>query len=126
MNLPEMLDSNARKNPHKDCLRVQGKVFSYLVIKELAERAAGLFQSQGFTKGERAAVIALPHPEWGETVGAIVVPAKGKSLSEDVLKAFLADKIAKYKIPRTFKFVESLPHTPSGKVMKYKLREEYR
>jgi feruloyl-CoA synthase len=73
-----------------------------------------------------AAVIALPHPEWGETVGAIVVPAKGKSLSEDVLKTFLADKIAKYKIPRTFKFVESLPHTPSGKVMKYKLREEYR
>ncbi len=73
-----------------------------------------------------AAVIALPHPEWGETVGAIVVPAKGKILSEDALKAFLADKIAKYKIPRTFKFVESLPHTPSGKVMKYKLREEYR
>jgi feruloyl-CoA synthase len=72
------------------------------------------------------AVIALPHPEWGETVGAIVVPAKGKTLNEDVLKAFLADKIAKYKIPRTFKFVESLPHTPSGKVMKYKLREEYR
>ena len=73
-----------------------------------------------------AAVIALPHPEWGETVGAIVVPAKGKSLSEDALKSFLADKIAKYKIPRNFKFVESLPHTPSGKVMKYKLREEYR
>jgi feruloyl-CoA synthase len=72
------------------------------------------------------AVIALPHPEWGETVGAIVVPAKGKRLNEDALKGFLADKIAKYKIPRTFKFVESLPHTPSGKVMKYKLREEYR
>ena len=85
-----------------------------------------MFQRQGLKKGDRAAVIALPHPEWGETFGAIVVPAKGKSLSEDVLKAFWADKIAKYKIPRTFKFVESLPHTPSGKVMKYKLREEYR
>jgi feruloyl-CoA synthase len=73
-----------------------------------------------------AAVIALPHPEWGETVGAIIVAAKGKRLDEDALRAFLADKIAKYKIPRAFRFVESLPHTPSGKVMKYKLREEYR
>ena len=73
-----------------------------------------------------AAVIALPHPEWGETVGALVVPAKGKVLSEEALKIHLTDKIAKYKIPRTFKFVESLPHTPSGKVMKFKLREEYR
>ncbi len=73
-----------------------------------------------------AAVIALPHAEWGETVGAIIVPAKGKNLDEDILKTFLADKIAKYKIPRSFKFVESLPHTPSGKVMKYKLREEYK
>jgi len=72
------------------------------------------------------AVIALPHPEWGETVGAIVVPGKGKGLTEEALKAFLADKIAKYKIPRTFKFVDSLPHTPTGKVLKYKLREEYR
>jgi acyl-coenzyme A synthetase/AMP-(fatty) acid ligase len=37
---------------------------------------------------------------------------------------FMADKIAKYKIPRTFKFVETLPHTASGKVKKYRLRDE--
>jgi feruloyl-CoA synthase len=42
-----------------------------------------------------------------------------------MLSAFLADKLAKYKIPKTYKFVEALPHTPSGKVMKYKLREAY-
>lgn len=72
-----------------------------------------------------AAVIALPHPEWGETVAAIVVAAQGKSLTAEALSAHLADRLARYKIPRTFRFVEALPHTPSGKVMKYKLREAY-
>lgn len=71
-----------------------------------------------------AAVIGRPHPEWGETVVAIVVPAAGAQLTEDALKEHLAGRLAKYKIPREFKIVETLPHTPSGKVMKYKLREE--
>ena len=42
------------------------------------------------------------------------------------LEAFLADKLARYKIPREFQIVEELPHTPTGKVMKYKLRQEIR
>lgn len=70
------------------------------------------------------AVIAVPHPEWGETVAAVVVAKKDSGLDENRIKAFLVDKLAKYKIPRIYKFVEVLPHTPSGKVMKYKLREE--
>ena len=40
MNLPEMLDSNARKNPRKDCLKFQGSVYSYLALQELAGKAA--------------------------------------------------------------------------------------
>jgi len=71
------------------------------------------------------AVIALPHPEWGETVGAVLVKAKDRELTSETLVAFLEDKLAKYKIPRIFKFVDELPHTASGKIMKYKLREEY-
>jgi feruloyl-CoA synthase len=71
-----------------------------------------------------AAVIGKPHPEWGQTVVAMVVPAKDSSLSEEALKEHLAARLAKYKIPREFKLVEALPRTPTGKVMKYKLREE--
>ena len=71
------------------------------------------------------AVIGIPHAEWGETVAAMVVPAKDAALDEEKIRAFLGDKLAKYKIPRTIKLVASLPYTPSGKVMKYKLREEY-
>jgi len=71
-----------------------------------------------------AAVIGRPHPEWGETVIAMVVTAKDSGLGEEALKAHLAPRLAKYKIPREFKLVEALPHTPTGKIMKYKLREE--
>lgn len=72
------------------------------------------------------AVIGIPHAEWGETVAAMIMRAKDADLDEEKIRTFLGDKLAKYKIPRTFRFVESLPYTPSGKVMKYKLREEYK
>ncbi len=73
-----------------------------------------------------AAVIGIPNDEWGEIVAAFVVPAKDASIDEEKIRLFLGDKLAKYKIPRTIRFVENLPYTPSGKVMKYKLRLEYK
>lgn len=73
-----------------------------------------------------AAVIGLPNPEWGETVAAFVVPSKDQELTSDTIKAFLSDKLAKFKIPRSFHIVESLPHTPSGKIMKFQLRDDYK
>lgn len=72
-----------------------------------------------------AAVIGSPHPDWGETVNAVIVPGKDHELTEDELKGFLSERLAKYKIPKKFHFVSELPHTPSGKVMKYKLREDF-
>jgi len=71
------------------------------------------------------AVIGIPNPEWGETVAAFVVPAKDADPTEEKIRLFLSDKLAKYKVPRTIQFVETLPYTPSGKIMKYKLREAY-
>ena len=71
------------------------------------------------------AVIGVPHPSWGETVAALVVRVQDSGVDEDRIKAFLSDKLAKYKTPKIFQFVDALPHTPSGKVMKYKLREEF-
>ena len=73
-----------------------------------------------------AAVIGIPNAEWGETVAAVVVPAKDKVIDSDFIKGYLADKLAKYKIPRVFHIVETLPHTPTGKVMKYQLRGKYK
>ncbi len=76
-------------------------------------------------KVREAAVIGVPHPAWGETVVAYVVPVAGESLDGEELASFLASRLARYKIPKVFRFVDELPHTPSGKVMKYKLREEH-
>lgn len=72
------------------------------------------------------AVIGIPHPEWGETVAAFIVPAKEKELTRDMMNEFLAEKLAKFKTPKSYKFIDELPHTASGKVMKYKLRQEYK
>lgn len=70
-----------------------------------------------------SAVIGRPHPEWGETVVAFIVTKPDADLSEDKIKLFLAERLAKYKIPREFNFVDELPHTPTGKVKKYELRQ---
>lgn len=73
-----------------------------------------------------AAVVGLPDADWGETVTAFIVPQKDQQVNPDAIKAFLADKLAKFKIPRVFHVVDSLPHTPSGKVMKFQLREQFK
>ncbi|NHR07103.1 long-chain fatty acid--CoA ligase [Chromobacterium haemolyticum] len=71
-----------------------------------------------------AAVIGEPHPDWGETVVAYVVAQPGEPPSGEALADYLASRLARYKIPRRFHFVERLPRTPTGKLQKYLLRRE--
>ena len=73
-----------------------------------------------------AAVIGAAHADWGETVHAVIVPDKDTQLTAEDLSTFLAQRLAKFKIPRNFHFISELPHTPSGKVMKYKLRQQFK
>ena len=68
------------------------------------------------------AVVGKPHPEWGETVVAHVVARPGTKPTGDSLRAYMADKLAKYKIPREWVFPASLPRTPTGKLQKFLLR----
>ena len=73
-----------------------------------------------------AAVIGAVHADWGETVHAIVVLNQETILTAETLSDFLSHRLAKFKIPRQFHFISELPHTPSGKVMKYKLRQQFK
>ncbi|MGH3561728.1 MAG: acyl-CoA synthetase [Mycobacterium sp.] len=69
------------------------------------------------------AVLGTPHERWGEAVTAVVVLRPGASLTLEELRAFARDKLAGYKIPLRLEFVDALPRTQSGKVVKYQLRE---
>ncbi|WP_411269151.1 class I adenylate-forming enzyme family protein [Rhodococcus sp. MTM3W5.2] len=69
------------------------------------------------------AVIGRPHPQWGETVVAVVATVGGANLELDELRDYLADKLARYKIPRELVVVDELPRNPSGKLTKHVIRE---
>jgi acyl-CoA synthetase (AMP-forming)/AMP-acid ligase II len=56
---------------------------------------------------------------------AFVVAREGRAVEAAALASYLAPRLAKYKIPKEFKVVESLPRTPYGKVVKGELRERY-
>jgi len=71
-----------------------------------------------------SAVIGRPHHEWGETVVAFVISKANVDLKVEELKGFLSGKMAQYKIPREFRIVSELPHTPTGKVKKFELRRQ--
>jgi len=72
-----------------------------------------------------AAVIAAAHKKWDERPVLIVVPAEGKTPTEEQLLAFYENKIASWQVPDKIVFVESLPLGGTGKVLKSVLREEY-
>ncbi len=65
---------------------------------------------------EDACVVGVPDEKWGQRVAAAIVVKAGATLSEEELAAFCAGRLAGYKRPRLFRFVESLPLTASGKV----------
>jgi acyl-CoA synthetase (AMP-forming)/AMP-acid ligase II len=73
----------------------------------------------------KAAVVGLPHERWGEAVTAFVIAADGAVPDPDELVAFSRTKLAGFESPKQVVVVEDLPVTVGGKVLKYKLREEY-
>jgi long-chain acyl-CoA synthetase len=72
------------------------------------------------------AVIGVPDERWGETIKALVVPVPGAAADADELVAFARTQLAGYKLPRSVDFVDVLPRTPTGKVLKRELRDRYR
>jgi fatty-acyl-CoA synthase len=71
------------------------------------------------------AVIGLPDPKWGEIGQACVVLKPGASASENELLEFMGDRLAKFKVPKKVVFLESLPISAAGKILKRELKEQF-
>lgn len=69
-------------------------------------------------------IVGVPDETFGEEVSAWIKLKSGVSMTAEELKAYCKGKIARYKIPRYIAFVEEFPMTASGKVQKFKLREQ--
>ncbi len=65
-----------------------------------------------------AAVLGVPHDEWGEEIGAAVVLHEGEELEPDEVSAYVKERIAAYKYPRIVWFLDDLPKGPTGKILK--------
>ncbi|MEO9153886.1 MAG: AMP-binding protein [Lapillicoccus sp.] len=73
----------------------------------------------------KAAVIGLADERWGERVTAIVIPKEPGGVSEHELIAFARERLAGYETPKQVVLVDALPETVGGKVLKYRLRQQY-
>ena len=72
-----------------------------------------------------AAVVSVRHPKWDERPLLVVVRKQGADLTKEELLKFYEGKVATWWIPDDVVFVEQLPHTATGKLLKTKLREEF-
>jgi fatty-acyl-CoA synthase len=73
---------------------------------------------------EDVQVVGVPDIKYGEELLAAVRLRADAVLTEDEIRAFCKGKLAHYKVPRYVRFVDSYPMTVSGKVQKYKIRDE--
>ncbi|MEU0463570.1 class I adenylate-forming enzyme family protein [Amycolatopsis sp. NPDC006131] len=73
----------------------------------------------------RVAVIGVPDEKWGEVVTAVVTTVAGAAVDEAALIAFARERLAGYECPKRVLFVDEMPETVGGKILKYRLRQRF-
>ena len=101
----------------KDVIKSGGEWISSIDVENAAASHPGVAE---------AAVIGVAHPKWQERPLLLVVKRPGAEVDREALLAHLATRVAKWWLPDDVLFVDSLPHTATGKLLKTKLRELYR
>jgi fatty-acyl-CoA synthase len=79
----------------------------------------------GHPEVAEVAVIGVPDPKWGEVPRALVVSRPGTALTAEALLLYCQGRLARYKTPKTVRFVEALPRTAAGKVDRRELAARY-
>ena len=69
-------------------------------------------------------VIGVPDESYGEEIMAVVILKEGQTMTEDELKQFVRDHMARHKTPRYVQFVDAFPTNAAGKILKYKMRQD--
>jgi fatty-acyl-CoA synthase len=116
-----------------DIVRVDADGWAYVVerVKDIiisggeniypAEVEAAICELDGITA---AAVVGIPDDRWGEAGLAFIQPRDGAAVTEETIRGHLAGRLARYKIPHRFHFVDSLPRNAAGKLLRRPLREQ--
>jgi long-chain acyl-CoA synthetase len=103
------------KDRSKDVIISGGSNIYPREVEEVLLRHPGVLESS---------VIGAPDAEWGENVVAFVVAKPGMRVAESELDALCLENIARFKRPRSYRFVDALPKNSTGKVLKTALREK--
>jgi fatty-acyl-CoA synthase len=101
----------------KDVIKSGGEWISSVDLENAAIGCAGVAE---------AAAIGVYHPKWDERPLLLVVKKQGSAVTPDDIIAHLAKYVAKWWLPDEILFVDSLPHTATGKILKTALREQYK
>ncbi|MDT4874819.1 3-methylmercaptopropionyl-CoA ligase [compost metagenome] len=101
----------------KDVIKSGGEWISSIDLENAA---------MGHPAVQEAAVIGVAHSRWQERPLLIIVPKAGQQTTREDLLQFMDGKVAKWWMPDDVVFVDTLPHTATGKLQKLKLREQFR
>jgi 3-(methylthio)propionyl---CoA ligase len=101
----------------KDVIKSGGEWISSIELENIAVAHPAVAE---------AAVIGVAHPKWDERPLLLVQKKPGASVTREELLAFYQGKVAKWSIPDDVVFVEALPHTATGKLLKTKLRDDFK
>jgi fatty-acyl-CoA synthase len=101
----------------KDVIKSGGEWISSIGVENTTNSHPGVAES---------AVIGVAHPKWQERPLLLVVRRAGTQVEAKELLDYLSTRIAKWWLPDDVVFVDALPHTATGKLLKTKLREQYR
>ena len=69
-------------------------------------------------------VIGVPDEQYGEEIMACIILKDGETMTEQEMKTYIVDHMARHKVPRYIDFVDSFPMNAAGKILKYKMRED--
>jgi acyl-CoA synthetase (AMP-forming)/AMP-acid ligase II len=100
----------------KDAILVAGENVYPAEIENVLEGHPGVAE---------AVVVGAPDERWGEYVHAFVVPALGQRPTRRDLHTFLVPRLASFKLPARYEFVDSVPRNPSGKILRRELRDRF-